>query len=407
MEVVYERCCGLDVHKKTVVACVRTPSGRRRHSEVRTFGTTTDDLRTLAAWLQQEGCTHAAMESTGVYWKPVFNILEEVCTVLLVNAQHVKAVPGRKTDVRDAEWLAQLLEHGLLRPSFIPPGGIRELRELTRYRLTLKRLRADETNRVQKLLESANIKLGNVATDVLGASGRAIFRALIAGETDAARLADLAKGALRKKRPALLAALRGRFTPHHAVLLKLLLDHIDDLTRHIETCDAQIQACRAPFANEVALLESIPGLSTITAETVIAEVGVDMERFPTPAHLASWAGLCPGNHESAGRHRSGRIRPGNPWLRAALVQVAWAASRTASTHLRRFHERLARRRGAKRATIAVAHRILVAIWHILRKQTPYVDAGPTVDEQRTFTRLRRYYLRRLNELPAIPAPTTT
>ncbi len=400
MEVVYERCCGLDVHKKTVVACIRAPSGCRRQSEVRTFGTATAELQALAEWLQLERCTHAAIESTGVYWQPVFNFLEDVCTVVLVNAQHVKAVPGRKTDVRDAEWLAQLLEHGLLRPSFIPPLRIRELRELTRYRLTLKRTRADETNRVQKLLEGANIKLGNVATDVLGASGRAICRALIAGETDPERLADLAKGALRRKRPELVAALHGRFTPHHAVLLQILLDHIEDLTRHIDTCDAQIRACRGPFATEAALLESIPGLSATTVETVIAEIGVDMERFPTAAHLASWAGLCPGNHESAGRRRTGRIRPGNPWLRAALVQAAWAASRTSSTHLRRFHERIARRRGAKRATIAVAHRLLVAIWRILTRQTPYVDSGPTFHEQRTIARLRSYYLRRLDHLAA-------
>jgi len=406
MEVIYERCCGLDVHKKTVVACLRAPGGSRRQSEVRTFGTTTDELETLAEWLQRGGCTHAAIESTGVYWQPVFNVLEHVCTVVLVNAQHVKAVPGRKTDVRDAEWLAQLLEHGLLRPSFIPPLRIRELRELTRYRLTLKRTRADETNRVQKLLEGANIKLGNVATDVLGASGRAMCRALIAGETDPIRLAELAKGALRRKRPALLAALRGRFTPHHAVLLQMLLDHIDDLTRHIATCDAQIRACRGPFAAEVELLESIPGLSATTVETVIAEIGVDMGRFPTAAHLASWAGLCPGNHESAGRRQTGRIRPGNPWLRAALVQAAWAASRTSSTHLRRFHERIARRRGAKRATIAVAHRLLVAIWHILTRRTPYVDSGPTPKEDRTIAHLRRYYLRRLDHLGAGAAPAT-
>src|SRR5712692_6271284 len=294
MDVIYEACAGLDVHAATVVACVRRPGTRgRRTREVRTFGTTTGELLKLADWLTEQGVTHVAMESTGVLWKPVFNILEGSCTMILVNAQHIKAVPGRKTDVKDSEWLAQLLEHGLLRASFIPPPAIRELRDLTRRRKSLIEQRASETNRVQKLLESANIKLGLVATDILGASGRAMLRALVAGERDGAVLADLAKGTLRQKRARLAEALTGRFTAHHAALL-------DDLLAHIEFLDGAIERLSQRIAAAVEPQEGIPGVNRQAAEMIIAEIGLDMSQFPTAAHLASWAGICPGNEASAG-----------------------------------------------------------------------------------------------------------
>ena len=400
MEKVYERCCGLDVHKKTVVACLRTPGARgRRTSEVRTFGTMTPELLALADWLLEAGCTHVAMESTGVYWKPVFNILEGVCEVLLVNAHHIKAVPGRKTDVKDCEWIADLLEHGLLRASFIPPPPIRELRDLTRYRRALIAQRATEANRVQKLLETANIKLGSVAADVLGKSGRLMLKALIAGERDGARLAELAKGPLRKKREALAPALTGRFTAHHAFLLGQLLAHMDELEAHIAQFDAQIEETLRPFAQvQLELLQTIPGVGQRTAKVILAEIGVDMRRFPTAAHLASWAGMCPGNNESAGKRKSGKTRKGDRYLRTALIEATWAASHSRHTYLASLYARIARRRGAKKAAVAVGHSILVAVWHILRKGVPYADLGPSHFDRLNTERLTRHYLRRLEDL---------
>src|SRR3989442_1057293 len=324
MEVLVEICAGLDVHQANVVACVRRPGKRgRRTSEVRTFGTTRREILHLADWLTHEGVTHVAMESTGVFWKPVFNILEGHVEVILVNAEHYKAVPGRKTDVRDCEWLAQLLEHGLLRASFIPPQPIRELRDLTRYRKSLVQHRATEGNRVHKLLESANIKLGIVATDILGASGRAMLRALMAGEGDGTVLAELAKGALRQKRDRLAEALTGRFTPHHAALLGELLAHIEYLECAIARLSERVEAALRPYADHVARLQTIPGVGREAAETIIAEIGVDMSRFPSAAHLASWAGVCPGNNESAGKRKTGKTRKGNRWLKPILVECGW------------------------------------------------------------------------------------
>jgi len=399
MKRVYQRCCGLDVHKKTVVACLRSPgSGGRRRAEVRTFGTTTAELLTLAEWLTQNRCQIVAMESTGVYWKPVYNLLEGVFEILLVNAAHIKQVPGRKTDVKDCEWIAQLLEHGLLRGSFIPPRPIRQLRDLTRYRKTLIRQRADETNRVQKVLEDANIKLGDVARDILGASGRAMLQALIAGERDAAKLAELAKGLLRRKREALAAALTGRFSDHHAFLVHQLLTHIDELNRHIATCDARIMEALRPFAAQVERLQTIPGVGQRTTEVILAEIGPDMDPFPTAGHLASWAGLCPGNHESAGKRKTGRTRKGNQWLRAALVEAAWAASHTHRTYLASLFARVARRRGVKKAAVAVAHSILVSAWHILTRDVAYADLGPDHFDHIKMERLTRYHIRRLEQL---------
>lgn len=308
MEMMFDRCCGMDVHAKTVVACLRTPGERgKRHSEVRTFGTTTAQLLALSAWLTEAGCTHVAMESTGVYWKPVHNLLEGSQEILLVNPRHMKAVPGRKTDVKDCEWIAQLLEHGLLRASFIPPQPIRELRELTRYRKTLIQERARQANRLHKVLESANIKLGNVASEVMGVSGRLMVKALIAGERDAGMLAELAKGRLRHKRAELGAALTGRFTDHHGFLLQEILAHVEFLDGAISDCDQRIQVHTRPFTATLDQLVTIPGVARRGAECILAEVGADMKQFASAKHLASWACICPGNNESAGKRRSGRM----------------------------------------------------------------------------------------------------
>lgn len=400
MKTLYERCCGLDVHKEVVVACRRTPGGRGgRKSEVRTFGTTTKDLLELCDWLLEARCTHVAMESTGVYWKPVFNILESVCEVMLVNAQHIKAVPGRKTDVKDCEWIGQLLEHGLLRPSFIPPEPIRDLRDVTRYRKTLLEQRASEANRVQKLLESANIKLGNVVSDIQGASARAMLQALIDGERDAVTLSELAKGRLRNKKEELVHALRGRFSNHHAFLLSQILAHMDELDAHISECDTKIEEYLRPLALEqLRLLQTIPGVAQQTAEVIVAEIGLDMTRFPTAQHLASWAGVCPGNNESAGKRKSGKTRKGNRWLRSALAQAAWAAGRKRGSYLASLYARLARRRGKKKAMVGVAHSILISAWHILAKLVPYHDLGPAHFDALASDKLKLHHIKRLEQL---------
>ena len=371
MQVMYERCAGLDVHKKTVVACVVTPT----EQEIRTFSTMTIDLLALSDWLLAYGCTHVAMESTGDYWKPVFNMLEGSFEVLLVNAQHVKAVPGRKTDVKDAAWLAELLQHGLLRASFIPPVAQRERRDLTRYRSTFIRERVTLINRVQKLLEDANIKLAAVASDIMGVSGRAMLAALLAGHTDPHALAELAKGRLRAKRDQLAQALDGRVKPHHRFVLTELLCQIDSLDETIARFDTQIQAISGPFEAAIGLLDTIPGIARPTAEMIVAEIGTDMSRFPRADHLASWAGVAPGNHESAGKRTSGKTRQGNRFLRTVLVQAAHAAARTKGTYLSAQYRRLATRRGKKRAMMAVAHSILVMAYHMIQRQEPYHDAG--------------------------------
>jgi transposase len=321
MQRVIERGCGLDVHKKSIAACVRIPDAdEERRQEVRTFGTTAAELLALRDWLDAHGVTHVAMESTGVYWKPVFYVLEEAMTCVLVNPVHMRQVPGRKTDVQDCVWIAQLLEHGLLRGSFVPPVPIRELRDLTRYRKTIVQERTRAINRLHKVLEDADIKLASVATDVLGASGRAMLEALVAGTTDPDTLADLARGALRKKLPALRQALRGRFRAHHAFLLSQILAHVDYVEEAVEAVGEQIGVLIAPFRDDLERLSTIPGVKRRTAEVIIAEIGVDMRMFPSAGHLASWAALCPGNNESAGKHRSGKTRRGNPWLRTALTE---------------------------------------------------------------------------------------
>jgi transposase len=399
MEILYAICCGLDVHKDTVTACLRRLGADGQVTKtLRTFGTTTPALLTLLDWLVAAGCSHVAMESTGQYWKPVFHILEgSFEQVLVVNAQHVKALPGRKTDMLDAEWLAQLLQHGLLRGSFIPPVPIRELREATRYRKQLIRARADEANRIQKLLEVANLKLGSVATDILGVSGRAMLAALVEGETDPTALASLAKGRLKKKHAQLVEALTGRITPVQRTLLGQQLAHVEYLDRAVAGLDGLIATLMAPYHAEAARLCTVTGIETRTAEALIAELGVDMTVFPSDRHCASWAGLCPGNHESAGKRKSGKPRKGSKWLRAALGEAAWAASHTKSYLAAQYH-RLARRRGKKKAVVAVAHSLLVIAYHILKDGTTYRELGHDYFDQRDTARLQRRLIARLESL---------
>lgn len=399
MQVVHERCAGLDVHKRTVVACVllTQPDGTVQR-EVRTFATMTAELLALADWLDSQRVTQVALESTGVYWKPVFNLLEDERTIVLVNPQHMRAVPGRKTDVKDAEWLADLLRHGLLQPSFIPPAPIRELRELTRYRKNLVEARAREVNRVQKVLEGANIKLASVATDVLGKSGRAMLEALIAGEQDPAVLAELARGRMRSKRPELQRALDGRLLGQHRILLQHLLAHIDFLEQSLAELEAEIDRCLVPFGRAVALAQTLPGIAETAATAIIAELGTDMSRFASEKHLSSWAGVCPGNKQSGGKRLSGKTTHGNPYLRAVLGEVAWAISHTKDNYLSAQFHRIARRRGKQKAVVAVAHSVLIILYHMLREGKPYSDLGPDYFEKLEATRIERYHVRRLEQL---------
>ena len=399
MQILYERCCGLDVHKRLVVACVLIgPPGHPVEKEIRTFETMTGDLLELSDWLLSRGVTHIALESTGVYWKPIWNLLEDTFTLLLVNAQHVKAVPGRKTDVRDAEWLAELLRHGLLQGSFVPDRPQRELRELIRYRTSLVRERATVVNRIQKTLEGANIKLASVATDILGKSGRQILEALTLGATDAPELAQLARGRLRDKIPQLERALAGRFGPHQRFLLAEHLALLDALEASLERVSTEIAERARPFDEAIERLQTIPGVGRRVAEVIVTEVGVDVSRFPTAGHLASWAGLCPGQHESAGKRHSGRTRHGNASLRTALVEAAQAASHTKATYLAAQFHRLAARRGRKKAAIAVAHSILVIAYHLLARGTTYQDLGVHYFEERDRRAVERRAVRRLEGL---------
>jgi transposase len=398
MDVVYARCCGIDIHKQTAVACViRSDTQGPPRKQIRTFGTMTDDLLALADWLRTEGVSHVAMESTGVYWKPPYNLLEGEFEVILANAQHIKAVPGRKTDVQDAEWIADLLRHGLLKASFVPDRPQRELRELTRYRTSLVRERAAEVNRLQKTLEGANIKLGDVASDILGLSARQMLEGLVTG-TDPTILAQFARGRLREKIPQLERALAGHFAAHQRFLLAAQLAHIDYLDELIEQLSAEVAQRLAPFAPLIERLDAIPGIARRTAEIVLAEIGTDVHRFPTAAHLASWAGMCPGQHESAGKQTSGKTRKGSPWLRSALVEAATAAAKSKRSYLASQYSRLARRRGAKKAAVAVGHSILVIIWHLLEHDCPYVDLGSTYFDQRDHSHVKRHLVQRLEQL---------
>lgn len=401
MDLVYARCAGLDVHKATVVGCVRVPGPRRgdRQTETRTFATTLRGLEELTAWLTDHGVTHVAMESTGVYWRPVYAGLEGTVQVLLVNARHVQMVPGRKTDVRDCEWLAQLLECGLLRGSFVPPPAVRDLRDLTRLRKALIRERGHHVNRIEKTLELASIKLGTVVTDIMGKTGRAILQALSAGCGAPEQLAALAQGSIRtKKQAALREAVAGRLTPHYAFLLHQHLSLIEALDAHITTLDARIDAAMAPFAEAAALVQTMPGIATRAAQAILAEIGVDMGTFPTAAHFASWARLCPGTHESAGKRRPTTTGQGAVWLRATLQEAAWAAARTKQSYYRALYHRLKGRRGAKKAIVAVQHAMLVALWHMLTRRVPHHDLGADYFDRRNTARLRHHHVRRLRQL---------
>jgi transposase len=457
MQVVYERCCGLDVHKKSIAACLIVPDSKGQPTkQVRHFGTLTAQLLDLADWLIAHQVTHVAMESTGVYWKPVYNVLEGTCTVLLVNAQHVKALPGRKTDLKDCEWLADLLRHGLVRGSFVPEAAQRELRDLTRYRVALLQERTAETNRLHKTLEGANIKLSSVVTDIRGVSARAMLAALVEGESDPAVLAQLAKKRLRAKLPVLEQALHGRFSAHHRFLVSLHLARLDELDAAIDQLSHEISArlggrgepatppddpgasasadarrsavpttdapavaeigeappgaatgggapgaggrSGAAYADTITRLQTIPGVGPRTAEVLVAEIGIDMTRFPSARHLASWAGMCPGNHESAGKRLSGTTRHGSPWLRSALVEAAHAAGRTKDTYLAAQYRRVLTRRGKKRAAVAVGHSILVIAYHLLSRQTTYLDLGANYFDERERDALQRRLIRRLESL---------
>ena len=401
MEVVHERCAGLDVHKKSVTACRIIPAaGGGWQKERRRFGTMTDELLKLADWLRAGQVTTVAMESTGVYWKPVFNILESEFEVYLVNARHIKYVPGRKSDISDAQWIGELLQHGLLKASYIPEVPQRDLRDLIRYRTSLIRERTREINRVQKVLEDANVKLASVATNVMGVSGRQMLEAIIAGEEDPEALAELAKGRLRAKIPELERALSGRIRASHRLLLRLHLEHIDDLNSKVENLNEEIERLMLPFDEDEKrnCLDAIPGVGLGVAQVILAELGVDMSRFPSAAHAASWAGLAPGKNESAGKNRSGKITPGNRHLKSALVQAAHAASRTKDNYLAAQFRRLAARRGKKRAAIAVAHSILVIAYHMLRDGTEYRELGGDYFDKRNKAQLQRNLVKRLEGL---------
>jgi transposase len=375
METLVERCAGLDVHKDTVVACVRVsgPGGREQHTHE--FGTTTPELFAMRDWLGGYGVTLVGMEATGVYWKPVFYVLEEAFECWLLNARHLRNVPGRKTDMADAAWIAQLMEHGLVRPSFVPPPEIRELRNLTRYRKAQIEERGREVQRLDKVLQDAGIKLSSIASDILGVSGRSMLAALVEGGNDPAALAELAKGALRKKLPALQAALTGRFGRHHALLVGEILAKLDYMEEAIERLSEEVDRMLRPFARELELLDTIPGVNKLAAEGLVAEIGFDMSQFGNSARLASWAGMCPGQHESAGKQRRGTTRKGSKWLRGLLVEAAHAASRTKNTYLGAQYARIRGRRGSAKAAVAVAHSILVAAYYILERHEPYRDLG--------------------------------
>jgi transposase len=400
MNVVHEIACGIDVHKRTLTACLLSRGAPGKTAkQILTFSTMTYGVKHLLAWLTEAGCRHVAIESTGVYWRPVHNLLEAAgVDVILVNAQHVKNVPGRKTDVKDAEWLAELLQHGLLRASFVPPPEIRDLRALTRYRTTLVRQRADECNRIQKLLETCNIKLASVATDVLGVSGTSILHALCAGQEDPEALAQLAKGRLRPKIPQLIEALRGQFSPARRWLLEEHLHRVAELDEAIARVGEQIAEQIRPFEWALVRLEKIPGVSRRVAEILVAEVGVDMAKFPDAWHLASWAGMCPGQNQSGGKRRSGRTRHGCSWLRAALIEAGWAAARQRSSFLSARYHRVARRRGPKRACVAVGHSILTIAYHLLSSPSEYRDLGADYYRCVDKERLKDGLLRRLRKL---------
>jgi transposase len=401
MDVIYQRVAGLDLHGKTIVVAVRliTTAGKLE-TDLRTFGTMTRDLLAMSDWLADFGVTHVAMEATGVLWKPVWNILDGRFELLLVNPRELKRVPGRKTDVKDSQWIAQLLQCGLLRSSFVPPRAQRELRDLTRHRAQLQGERTRVANRIHKVLEDANLKLGTVASDILGVSGREMLDALVAGQEDPATLAKSARGRMRPKIPQLTLALEGAFRDHHRFMLKQLLDHLDHLDRQIAQFTVRIEEMMRPFVDEELhqLLDEVPGLDTTGIENIVAEIGTDMDQFPDAGHLSSWTGICPGNEESAGKRKRSKITKGNRWLRRALTEAAWAATHTHDTYLAAQYHRLAGRRGKKRALVAVAHTLLVIVYHIIKHRVRYLDLGPDYFLRLEPDRQKRYHVKRLQQL---------
>jgi transposase len=400
MEVVYPHCAGMDVHKETVVVCIRhrQPDGVCR-TEVRTFGTTTGALERLGDWLEREGIEIAAMESTGVYWKPIWNLLEDRLQLMLVNAQHVKQVPGRKTDVKDCQWLAELLEHGLLKASFVPETELRVLRDLTRGRTVLVADKTRVVNRIQKVLEDANIKLASVASDVMGQSGRAMIKALIAGQSDPAAMAQLAKSRLGSKKAQLQEALHGHVTEHHRFMLNMSMSQVEYLDRQIETLEARMEQVMSPFVKAaVDRIDPVPGINRQGGIALIAEIGPDMTRFATGDHLASWAGMCPGNNQSGGKRRNGRLKPGNRWLKALLDQIAWAASKKKDSWFKARYHRLMKRRGKKRAAMAVGRSILIAVHAMLTKDCEFKDLGSDYFHKHQGARIKNNLVHKLEQL---------
>jgi transposase len=398
VELLYERCAGLDVHQRNVVACVRIAKNGKVTEEVRTFETTTTGLLDLSSWLEAQGCTHVAMEATGVYWRPVWHILEGKFQLVLANAAHIKNVPGRKTDVNDATWIADLLAHGLIRASFVPPTPIQDLRSLMRTRKQLVREAARNTQRIQKTLEDANIKLTGVVSNILGRSGRAVLDALVAGETDPEKLVELTSRRLKASRETLVESLRGNVRDHHRFLIKLHLDQVDALNKAVRELEARVEEHLGPFRKNVEILTTMPGVSETAANVIVSEIGSDMARFPSAAHLVSWAGLCPRSDESAGKRRSSRIRHGAPWLKTTLVQCAWAAIRTKQTYLRAQFHRLKSRVGPMKAIIAVAASMLTAAFHMLLNGSEYKDLGGAYFERRDHAKLAKRLVRRLEDL---------
>lgn len=399
MEVVNPKCCGIDVHKSSLTACllVSEPMGKVTKT-IRTFSTVTADLLALKDWLEERQCTQVAIESTGVYWKPVFNILESSLQTILANARDIKNVPGHKTDVKDCEWIADLLRFGLIKASFIPPKPVRELRDLTRYRTKLSQERTAEKNRVQKVLEDANIKLAGVATDIFGLSGKKMLQALLDGNTNSEEIAALAKGKLRKKIPELSKALNGRVSEHHRFLIGMSLRHLDYLAEMMTELDQRIDAAMQPYRPQEELLTTITGVDKKSAEIIIAEIGADMSQFPTAAHLASWAGICPGNNESAGKRRNGKINKGDSWLMRTLIQVAYAAARTKNTYLKDKYHRIAARRGQKKAAVAIGHKILSLAYYVLSRGLSYQDLGENYLDNLNKEVIEKRLIKRLQEL---------
>jgi transposase len=399
METIVERCCGLDVHQATVVACLLVGAADSRpRKTIRTFGTTTSELEELRGWLLAEGCTHVGMESSGIYWVPVYAVLEDHFELVVGNATHIKNVPGRKTDVKDAEWIADLLRHGLIRKSFVPPKWQRTLRDLVRYRRKIVESESAERNRLHRLLETCNIKLSSVASDVFGASGRAMLRALIAGETTPDEMANLARGRLRKKSARLALALHGRLEDHHRFMLRLQLERVERIERDLDVIDGRIDEALAPHLEDLELLMQIPGVDRVVAATIVAELGTEMSVFPTARHAAAWAGVCPGNNESAGKRTGHAKRRGNVHLTTALVQAAFAASRKKGSYLKERFWRLKARRGPKRAAMAVAHSILIAAYEMLRQRVSYRDLGAAYLDSLNRVAIERRLVRRLEAM---------